>query len=647
MMNLLITKLQLLCKESEEEVPFAEHVSFFHGEMGAGKSTIAEMVNFCLGGDLVNTPAVSSEVVSVRLFLNIGNTELLLERDLSSKTSLVASWKNDEEIGRLDLPFAPAPEPLYGDEVFNFSDFLFKIMEMPILKVRNRKDDPESQLHRVSFRDFWKFCYLDQPNLDSSFYVLDQPIRAEKSKDVLKYVLGMHSDRLVSLQRQLSEKRQEQRTLRETADQIHGFLSKFGFSSESEIDLQLDIVNSTAEPLELERDEQLSSASKGKTVSDKDREEFSALDRELQVKAEAIKDIEYKIREQESLIAEFVSMKFKAARSSFATELLQTSSFNSCPSCGTDVSRKPDPGCCNLCKSPLSEAPGGFDQKRAIVEQDLNDRISDLKVSLSRLKRSLERQKVALGQVNDARLAVQHRIDADRRELESEYIQAARRVESKLGELNERRRFLVRVRKMPAEIEETRNKADKLGEIIGKINREIEQEEDRFHIGRSNVRLLERNFKKVLMDIHFPGIGETDVVSINLRSWLPFIYPNGNSERKWTFGDAGSGGKMVLFKMCYCLALHLTASEKGLPIPKLIVIDSPMKNITPDINPDVFEHFYKELYRLLNNELSDWQCVVVDQTFCPFEGFESGTIERKLTKSDPDHPPLIGYYTGH
>ena len=646
-MKIKINKLQLLCKQSEEEVPFGDHVSFFHGEMGAGKSTIAEMINFCLGGKLVNTPAVSSEVISVRLFTTVGQTELLLERDLHSTTSVVASWKNEEELGRLDLPFEAGTEPIYGNDVFNFSDFIYRAMNVPILKVRKRKDDPDSQLHRVSFRDFWQFCYLDQKHLDSSFYVLDQPIRAEKSKDVLKYILGLHSDRLSSLQSELSETRQKQRTLRESAAQIHEFLSRFGFSSEAEIDLRLDIVNSTAEPLEIEREKQLHTPSGVRTVSDADREEFDSLDREHQAKAEAVSDISHRISEQESLIAEFVSMKFKAARSSLATEILHTSEFNACPSCGTDVSKRHQSGCCKLCTSPLADAPGGFDQQRAVIEQDLNDRINDLKQSVRRLKRSLDSQKNALEQVSLARLNVQHRIDENRREVESEYIKAARRIESKLGELNERRRFLVRVRKMPAEIEETREKADKLSETISKLTRDIEDEEARFETGRTNVRTLEDNFKKILLAIHFPGLNQQDTISINLRTWLPYIYPGGNSERKWTFDDAGSGGKMVLFKMCFCLALHLTAAEKKLPIPKIVVIDSPMKNITPDINPDVFEHFYKELYRLLSNDLIAWQCIIVDQTFCPFEGFESGVTERKLTKSDPAYPPLISYYTGH
>lgn len=646
-MNIQLQNLQLLCKKSNEEVKFGRHISFFHGEMSAGKSTIAEMINYCLGGKLVKTPAVSSEVISVQLLAQIGETEVLFERAISSANSLVVSWKKEDEVGQLELPFSAVHDPLYGDDVFNFSDFVLRAMSVPILKVKRRKDDPDSELHRVSFRDFWKFCYLDQKHLDSSFFVLDQPIRAEKSKDVLKYVLGLHSDRLNTLQGILTETRQTQRTLKEAADQIYEFLSRYDFNSEIEINAQLDVVNHEAEALEIEREEQSSAQADAPTVSDLDREEFNRLDRSYKSKLEAIGEINGRISEQESLSSELISMKFKAARSSLATEILKTSDFNTCPSCGTEVTHVKEDDCCSLCKSSLSDAPGVFNMQRAVVEQDLEDRIKELKTSMQRLRRSLDRQNRALAEITTQRHEIQSKIDAGRTVIESEYMQRARRLESKLGELNERRRFLSKIRKMPAEIEERREAADKLSEKISKTLREIEKEESRFKTGRANVNKLAANFKKLLMAIHFPELGEKDGITINLRTWLPYVYPNGDSERGWSFEDAGSGGKMVLFKMCFCLALHLTAAENDLPIPKLIVIDSPMKNITPDINPDIFKHFYKELYRLLREELSEWQCIIIDQTFCPFEGFETGTVERKLTKLDPERPPLISYYHGH
>lgn len=72
-----------------------------------------------------------------------------------------------------------------------------------------------------------------------------------------------------------------------------------------------------------------------------------------------------------------------------------------------------------------------------------------------------------------------------------------------------------------------------------------------------------------------------------------------------------------------------------------------MKNITPDINPEIFTNFYMELYRLLEGDLKSWQCVMIDQTLFKPPATLEDHIERLLTKNDPDHLPLISYYRGH
>ncbi|MBU6458423.1 MAG: hypothetical protein KGL35_04475 [Bradyrhizobium sp.] len=200
---------------------------------------------------------------------------------------------------------------------------------------------------------------------------------------------------------------------------------------------------------------------------------------------------------------------------------------------------------------------------------------------------------------------------------------------------------------MPGEVEAKLSEADQLSVKIAELEREIQMEQARFEDGRSNVVALERNFHLLLRAIHFPEIKEEDRVFLNQRTWFPYIHPKGNDALAWTFSDAGSGGKMVLFKICFALAIHLTAAQRDLPIPRILVVDSPMKNITPDINPEIFFHFYRELYRLLQNELRTWQCIVIDQTyFEPPEGFLDHA-HRLMTKSDPRHPPLISYYHGH
>jgi rubrerythrin len=646
-MRLLLETLVLFCKKSEERVRFSSRFTFFHGEMSTGKSTIAELIDYCFGGSLQKTPAIQSELIGVQLHAFAGDTSLLLERNPNTPASVEVTWETQGEAGRENLPLQAGELPTIGNEIYSYSDFILRQLGMPVLKVRKRKGDPESALQRLGFRDFYKFCYLDQPDLDSSFFMLDQPIRQEKSKDVLRYVLGFHSDRLNELQTELSEVRQLQRTMREAAKQIDEFLHRYGFASKANIEREIERLNEEENALDVEIDNQGRDALPAATVGEEDQSLVAALSTAIATKTEAIADIDQRLREQESLIAEFIAMKFKLARSSTASELLKGAEFHACPACGTEVDQKGDSEHCVLCKSALASAPRGFGTDSAVMERDLSDRIDDLKRSVLRLKRAFDRQREDLGTLTSKRADAQERVDFARRRVESEYMRRARRLEGRRGAIKERRGLLVRIMGMPGEVEAKLKQADALSAKISEIERDIQTEQRRFEAGRQNVDALERNFHALLRAIHFPEIKEDDRVVLNQRTWFPYIHPKGNESLAWTFSDAGSGGKMVLFKICFALALHLTAAQRQLPLPRLLIIDSPMKNITPDINRDIFVHFYNELYRLLEGELGMWQCIVIDQTLFEPPSTLKDHLERLLTKNDPAHPPLISYYSGH
>lgn len=646
-MKMTFDQLRLHCRQSIEVVSFGERLSFFYGEMSSGKSSIAELIDYCLGGSLVRTPAITSELISVELAGTVGDTRILIHRSLQARASAEVSWERGDDMGQGEFPLQAGASAVYSEDVFSFSDFVMRLLGLPVLKVRKSKRDPDSPLWRVSIRDFFEFCYLDQRNLDSGFFLLEQPVRAEKSKDVLRFILGLHSERLLSLEGEISQLRQEQRLQRETASQITQFLARYGFESEEGI--VHEIAQLERKQSELTQRAEAESPSKPSltTVEEEDRRTIRQLFDEIESKADAVNEISVRIREQEALAAEFLAMKFKVARVTRASELLGEASFEACPLCGTGVTPPHDPERCTLCKSPLAGSPGRVEFEVPVIERDLTDRVEDLKVSVGRLKRSLERQSQALDDLRSRRAALQARLDAAKLQHESEYLHRVRRTEGELGAVSERIQFLHRVKEMPVEIERRRRQADELTIRIGELQREIDEEEARLEAGRENVRVLEENFHRILRAIHFPEITEDDAVLINRRTWMPYIYPKGREDRAWSFGDAGSGGKMVLFKISFALAIHLTAAQRNLPVPRFLMIDSTMKNITPDVNPEIFEKFYTEMYRLLGSSLEEWQVVLIDQTFSPpLEPF-GGFVCRKLTTSDPAHPPLISYYRGH
>lgn len=220
-MKMKLHKITLINRQSVEEIPLAERVSFFHGEMGAGKSSIPALIDYCLGGSLTRTPALRAEMVSVQLSLTLGSHDVLIERTPSDKTYVSVAWRTAAgEQFQCATPLAAQASPVFGDTVFNFSDLILHLLGIGVIKVRKRSYDPDSNMVRLSIRDILEFVYLDQDHLDSDFFLLDTPIRREKSQDAVRYFVGYMSEKLSELENKLQELRQEQRAKREAVTQI-------------------------------------------------------------------------------------------------------------------------------------------------------------------------------------------------------------------------------------------------------------------------------------------------------------------------------------------------------------------------------------------------------------------------------------------
>jgi hypothetical protein len=333
---------------------------------------------------------------------------------------------------------------------------------------------------------------------------------------------------------------------------------------------------------------------------------------------------------------------------SAAHMVLDKVDFEACPVCGAAL----DPTealhtHCYLCKAASSEArPPALGWSSDAVRQDLDARIADLQQSAQRHARALKRQQGLLDILRRERALLDQQIAAAVATYESERTARTRRLDAELAALQERVGFLERVKAMPVDVAKVQAEADAISAEIERVRRQIAEEEGRLRGAEANYVAIEDNYKRILLSIGFPGVFETDLVILNRRTFIPEIWTNGIEERKWTFFDAGSGGKKTMLKICFALALHKTAAERELPVPRLLIIDSPMKNITPDINPIIFRNFYNYVYDLLDSELKAWQVIIVDQTYYPADDRNFEVVERMMTRDDPNFPPLIRYYFG-
>jgi hypothetical protein len=646
-MNFHLLSLRVICKRSVEVLEFSQQVTFIHGPVSTGKSTVARLIDYCMGGDLQTTPALRSEFISAELNVRIGSFSVILERDISQSSSVRVTWETDGDRGSVIAPLQAARDPLIQGEVYNLSDVLFHFWGIEPIKVRKSKRDPDSPLIRLSFRDLMWYCYLEQDMLDSSFYHLEDTFRRYKSIDVIRFVVGFHSDHLNELDQRLAKAQDTLRSNRTAADQIRDFLRRFQLGTEVEIREQLKKLTSEIKDAS-ERREQIEKDHLANThVAEPLRRKLRKISERLSQEEKALDDLTKRIETQRALRAELVTAKIKSTRVGIAMNVLAGVNFDKCPQCGRQINenRKLAPGACNLCGQSGAYITE-LSQNTEVLRIDLNTRIDELSELIQKHEDEVTLQRSRVSEL------LQEKNDLDRdlgNQLviyDSAYVSQVRTVDREIAELEERNRQLQRMSALPQALERMEVDSGKLQGEIEQLKEEIKDEQNRLSTSVALVRKLEKTFFEVLMEIGFPGVGAHDRVEISPRNWEPRVFHGRDDEIGWGFFEAGSGGKKVLFNVCYALAAHKLAAENNLPLPTFLIIDGPTKNISPDVNPALIKKYFRLIYSLAEGSLKQTQFVLIDSELVKPVDTDIDFHSRLMSTTDKGSSALISYYEG-
>ncbi len=641
-MRIHLSHLRMNNRESTELIEFSPQISFLHGPVSVGKSTIARLIDYCLGGDLERTPALRSEFLSAQLTAEVGAYTVTFEREAHQAGSVRVTWEGNNGVqGSIMAPIQAGREPILDDEVFGLSDLIFYLVGTTPIKVRRSKRDPDSPLVRLSFRDVLWYCYLKQDHLDSSFFRMEDTFVRYKSIDVIRFIVGLHSERLSELEGQLLAAQDAMRGNRAAVQQIRAFLRRFQLGTDVDIVAQLGALQSELDELDARRARIEEDHASTTHEVDPLRERLRALVRRLQDEETAIADLAERINLQESLRSELIGAKVKADRAQEGAEILEGVSFQVCPQCGTSLpqERLQSDGVCLLCgQAGGRNNAGGLDPEH--VRTDLNSRIDDLSESIKRHQQEEAEQKERLIALRREKEEFDRQLNLEIDRYDSAYVSEARAIDRQIAQLEERKASLERLSGMPRAIHEMEQESGRLQADIETCKASMADERNRLSRAQRMIEQIEDTFLSMLQAIEFPGVDEDDRVEINRRSFRPFVVHG--QDVAWDFFQAGSGGKKVLFNVCYALAIHKVASVNDLPLPRFLMIDSPMKNISRDVNPELVRNFYRLLYSVAANELSDTQFILIDSDLVPPVDEQVEFTSRLITTDDP----LISYYRG-
>lgn len=648
-MKIALKKLHLVLRKTTVQIEFPR-ITYFYGPIGSGKSSIGRLIDFCFGGNARWTPALQAEMIRGDLECSFEGQHLELERDKESN-QMVVSWQSGDEILQLLVPAKDALGEVWEETgVETLSDLLFFLAKEDAPYVRRRKGRPDERLERLSFRDLFKFCYLDQDSMDNVFFRLDSENHAlrAKSVDAMRYVLGYKSEQVAELESQLQHVREERLGMVASAQALAKALNDAGLDDaagyEQKIDktrAAIDRALATSAHARANRQDVPHAAVQLRNLARGLAEEETAV-------AEAIDDVMKRIGGLERQWNELQMLSLRFQRNASARMILGGVDFSSCPRCTQELPVR-SPAQCQVCGQPdhITGATGILEEP--VIEEDLKARQVELKDTLSRMRTRLQQLEMRATDLSSQRTTADRALDARMREYDTTFLSQALQHEREVVTLQQQLDTLLRYRKLPDVLEEQREGARGLALDEVDLRSKIEQMKRLAFNDRNNVDLLGALFLDCLVRIKFPDVKREYHVEIDVATFYPQI-PLGVRDALvvLSFDNAGSGGMKALFKTCFALALHRVCAKIGdSKLPPILIIDTPTKNVSSVENPEVIALFFRLVYELADSELSQTQFIIVENELNPVpRDINLPLTSRHMVRGNKDFPPLIPYLLG-
>jgi hypothetical protein len=651
-MNIRLIDIVIAFKKAHERIEFTDF-NYFYGQMGAGKSTIARLIDFCLGSDLDETemtPALQTQFVSASLSLKVAESPLVLERNAHSN-QLRARWSAAEQQFEVLIPARVAAGEILPDTgVEVLSDLIYYLAGKTPPKVRRSKVKEDSELERLSLRNLLWYCYLDQDSMDSSFFHLDgdaNPWKRLQSRDVLRFLVGFHQEHVAELEVELELIRMERMRCEAGATAIYEALSSAEIASDVELtavrrELESDIQKADAEIVDARKRTRSLRSHAMETLQDSARDLARQID---ELKTASI-DIRDTIAKDKAHKNELLALATRFRRSQSAREVLSGVDFKDCPCCGDGLpSRSPE--ACPVCGQLRSDTPSGELDEQA-AEQDLASRVGELTELIALQEEQYHKIERHLRELVEKKAMVDDELTRVSEDYDSAYLSSALESEKNRSALQQQLLDLKKLEALVQRIAELSKKAQTLVADEQRLRAELKDARGRAEKDTQNLDRLKILFIDCLLRAKIPGFLSDDIVEMKPPHFLPEITSAGSGDLAITsFTNLGSGGKKTLFKCCFAVAVHRLSAEVGAILPTLLIIDSPMKNISERENRAQFEGFFDMLYDLCNSELNGTQFIIIDKELCPpAEDFQPGFSARHMTPDDDNYPPLIRYYRG-
>lgn len=559
--SILINQLVVIGVQKNYSVNFHEGVNIIYGDSATGKSSILNLIDYLLGAKTFSLyPEIESSGRYCLLDVTLNSQRYTIKRDLFDALIPIEVYPCAVDLieqyaaRKYNPSFSSSSQ--YNDMEF-YSEFLFTALGYNNVKIKESPTKDDSRLARLSFRDLFKFCYVDQDDLGSKIFLQPENYALQtKNAEVFKYIFNALDSQISDVQQNIATRTQRRNELDRKFKSVSEFLRESDFGSMSTLDSLVDNVDQKI----LEIEKQILNLN---TRLTSDNDLYRALHSTITQITLDKRSLIQRQQENQTKVERFTRLK--------NDYLIDIAKFRASVSARKSIGDIPEEiTLCPICDNNLNV--GFAAQRFDMVSIDkinyeinaLSRRVKNSELIIGEAKRQWEMDQAKLKDLSEAEIEARVLLDKQTIELSTPYLAERDTFVSKLGELEQNRKELVNRLKI-------RNQHNLLTTTIESLELSLKELNDKLDILKASAPSMEDVFstlsdhlKEYLLYVKIKnptGIGYTK------GKYLPKV-------RNIEYSNITSGGLRTIVGIGYLCSLMKEALNSDMSYPSFLMIDT-------------------------------------------------------------------------
>lgn len=557
--KLKINKLILLGRDKNYVVEFHNGLNIIYGDSDTGKSSILNLVNYLLGSKNVymyEELEIHGKEALLEVYLN--DQLYTIKRSIFNPTDFIEVYPSSFEDIENSFPLEFSPDYKKAGPNGYFSDFLLESLNIPLIEVKQAPTKADSKTIRLSFRDIFKFCYLNQDDVGNRD-LLDRKNFSvfTKNKETFKFIHNLLDTQVLQMEKELAEKRRKKNELLAEFKIISAFLRDARFETEDSINHKIEQTN-----LELIFVEGELSKINATLLSDTAM--FEDLRQDIFMFEKQINEIQFEKSIKETQLEQNIRLKKEykkdidklEASNEIKEALLENDEeLNlSCPVCDNSIMLD-------------SKENTLIQYEEEILKNEikkLKSRIKDIDGLIIEQRNAIFIFEENLREWKNDLTEKKNSLDLNTKEIISPYLAQRDEMMSKKAALNETKKRVLYFHKVRTKL----NKLNQDAEIIQEQISELEGKLVNLKNGIPEIEQVIGDISNILSDyLHTIPIGNAHGISINPNTFLPVV-------RNMDYYNLTSGGLRTIVSIGYFLSLLTYGANNNTYLPSILMIDT-------------------------------------------------------------------------